>query len=651
MTLVAQHSLLLRLLGKPSLFANGRELLLPEKAYALLALLVTSPHLSMDRETLRDVLWDADAAKQRAGSLRQLLARIERSVPSEFPRLLDATNTDLTFNAGHWQVDVLILRDTLPPLERESWDLLDGDLLEGFRAPTIEADERLALERRRAVEWRDTHLTRLVEDAGSLASRDVLLLAGRLIDNDPSNEVACRALMRAHTSAGDAAAARQVYLRCRNELKTEFGAEPEPATQSLAYELGIITPPAPAAKASVFVPPELANADLVGEPRVLILPPETMLSDPLLQRIGRALLEEVTIGLSQQRGFKVIAAHTSVEILNRSVAEVNQPTPPELRFDYTVYVTIHGREDDIYATCRLTKTSTAEVLWAIDLPLAMQKVTHSFGLLARRIVLTLVDTIERRELSDMAEEVSPSAYRLYLEGKRLVSKTDLQHLRQARKWFKSALAKHDSFSSAHAGMARVLGMEWLVRGMRETELLEEAERSAWHARDADPNSGRAMRELGFVALYRRRFAESLDFFAEAQMLSPNDADILADHADALVHDGQSDRALELSLAALKLNPLPPDYYYWNLGGIYFVQENYAKAIEVLDRVKARPATARLLAAAHAKNGNAKAAAHYASIVLENFPDFRTDDVWRFVPDRNPDDTRQLIDGLRLAGLS
>jgi tetratricopeptide (TPR) repeat protein len=325
--------------------------------------------------------------------------------------------------------------------------------------------------------------------------------------------------------------------------------------------------------------------------------------------------------------------------------------PPELRFDYTVYVTIHGREDEIYATCRLTKTSTAEVLWAIDLPLAMQKLNHSFGQLARRIVMTLADTIERRELTDMMNDVSPSAYRLYLEGKRLVSKTDLQHLRQARKWFKSALSRHDRFSSAHAGMARVLGMEWLVRGMKGTELLEEADRSAWQARDSDPNSGRAMRELGFVALYRRRFADSLDYFAEAQMLNPNDADILADHADALLHDGQSDRALELSHAALKLNPLPPDYYYWNLGGIHFVQENYAKAIEVLDRVKDRPATSRLLAAAHAKNGDAATAAHYASVVLENFPDFRTDDVWRFVPDRNPDDTRQLIDGLRMAGLS
>ncbi|MDP9810794.1 DNA-binding SARP family transcriptional activator/Flp pilus assembly protein TadD [Rhizobium tibeticum] len=648
--MTGKQSYVLRLLGTPVLFAEGHEIALPEKAYALLAFLVTAPQYSMDREILRAILWQSDQSKQRAGSLRQLLARIDRSVPDGMPRLIKATKTHVAFNDKGWEADVLVLSNTAAPLPRPEWDLLRGDLVEGFKAPTIEAEERVGVERQRIAERREAHIIALLETPEKRTSGDILFLAGLLIEADPANEVACRALMKRHVEAGDLAAARQAYFRCRSELKTDYGAEPDAVTQALAHELGVIAP-AMLANSAIAVSGN-ASTDPVGQPRVLILPPDTILSDPVLQRVGRALLEEVTIGLSQQRGFKVIAAHTSLEIVNRSLTgAIPAPTPPELRFDYTVYVTIHGREEDIYSTCRLTKTSTAEVLWAIDLPLAMQKVNQSFGQLARRIVMTLADTIERRELLDMTHDVNPSAYRLYLEGKRLVSKTDLQHLRQARKWFKSALARHDKFSSAHAGMARVLGMEWLVRGMKDTQLLEDADRSAWLARDSDPNSGRAMRELGFVALYRRRFADSLDFFAEAQMLNPNDADILADYADALLHDGQSDRALELSLAALKLNPLPPDYYYWNLGGIHFVQENYAKAIEVLDRVKDRPATSRLLAAAHAKNGDLRTAARYASIVLENFPDFRTDDVWQFVPDRNPDDTRQLIDGLRMAGLS
>jgi DNA-binding SARP family transcriptional activator len=636
---------LLRLLGKPTLFGDAGEIVLPEKAYALLALLATATDLRMEREAIRGLLWHSDISKQRAGSLRQLLARIDHSIPDELPRLLKTSNTHIALVIEDWDVDILRLQEPQAPLSPTGRDLFDGDLLENFKAPTIEAEEWLTLERQRIAARRAEHLAKLLELSEGRTVEDTIFFAERLLDDDPASEVAFRALMQVNIDAGDIASARQAYLRCRNQLKKDFGSDPEAQTIALARRLGIIAPAEPAT--------EIASrhlADPLGQPRVLILPPETILSDPLLQRVGRALLEDVTIGLSQQRGFKVIAAHTSLEILSNSAA-AGQSVPADLRFDYTVYVTIQGRDDDIFATCRLTKAPTSEVLWAVDLPLAIHKVTQSFGQLARRLVSSLADTIERKELSNAMDDVNPSAYRLYLEGKRLVSKTDLQHLRQARKWFRSALGRCDRFSPAHAGMARVLGMEWLVRGMKDTQLLDEANRSAWSARDSDPNSGRAMRELGFVALYRRRFEDSLGFFAEAQELNPNDADILADYADALLHDGQSERALELSMAALKLNPLPPDYYYWNLGGIYFVQENYTKAIEVLDRVRDRPATSRLLAAAYAMAGDLKAAGRYASIVLENFPDFRIDDVWKLVPDRNPADTRQLINGLRLAGLS
>ena len=57
---VAKHSLLLRLLGKPALFANDGEIVLPEKAYPLLAFVAASSQFSMERETLRGMLWQSD---------------------------------------------------------------------------------------------------------------------------------------------------------------------------------------------------------------------------------------------------------------------------------------------------------------------------------------------------------------------------------------------------------------------------------------------------------------------------------------------------------------------------------------------------------------------------------------------------------------
>ncbi|WP_454857265.1 tetratricopeptide repeat protein [Rhizobium binxianense] len=638
------------LLGRPKLLAGSHELPLPEKAYFLLAMLAVAPGLELDRETVRRTLWQSELPEKRAGSLRQLLARIEQGIPSGLPPLLVATRTHIALAEDGWAVDLQILKETTGPLPPEYRDILDGELLEGAKSPTQGAEDWLTFERQRIDELRSAHLVRLVEAEEERTGEEQIALAKRLLELDVTNESACRALMLAHVQMNDMPAARQAYLKCKNQLRDDFDTVPEERTTSLARELGILPPLAPAVVETPR-PSQDALNNPMGQPRVVILPPDNIFTDPLMERVGRALLEDVTIGLSQQRGFKVIAAHTSLEMLSRAIDPSRSTTGPlDLRFDYSVYVTIQGRDDDVFATCRLTKLATSEVLWAIDLPLIIQKISESFALLTRRIVGSLTDTIERTELASPIGDVPPSAYRLYLEGKRLVAKTDLQHLRQARKWFKSSLSRCEDFSPAHAGLSRALGMEWLVRGMRDTELLDEANSAARLARESDPNSGRAYRELGFVALYRRRFEESLEYFEQAQELSPNDADILADYADAVSHYGDFDKALELSKAAFKLNPLPPDYYYWNLGGIHFMREDYEKAIDALEPVKTKQATARLLAASHAMAGDTKKAKAYAKIVLENFPDFRGEEIRHFVPDRDPAFTEPLIRGLQLAGL-
>ncbi|PDT18715.1 toxin [Rhizobium sp. J15] len=635
------------LLGRPRLMAAGRELPLPEKSYFLLAMLAAESNLELDRETIRRQLWQSELPEKRAGSLRQLLARIEQSIPADLPPLLAATRTHIGLADG-WEIDVRILKQK-GPLAPEDSSILNGELLEGAKSPTQGAEDWLTFERQRIDELRSTHLTRLVETAEDRSDEEQVALARRLLELDPASETAYRALMRLHVGMNDPAAARQAYLKCKSQLKDEFDTEPEESTTALARELGLIPPAQAAAPERPSAPGMFA--DMLGQPRIIILPPESIFTDPLMERVGRALLEDVTIGLSQQRGFKVIAAHTSLEILSRSVDPARaMPGPLDLSFDYAVYVTIQGRDEDVYATCRLTRTTTSEVIWALELPLVMQKISESFAHLTRRIVSSLADTIERHELAMPIGDAPASAYRLYLEGKRLIAKTDLQHLRQARKWFKSSLNRYEHFSAAHAGVSRALGMEWLIRGMQDTELLDEANGAARLAQQSDPNSGRAYRELGFVALYRRRFDESLEYFQQAQDLNPNDADILADYADALCHNGDFDKALELNQAAFRLNPLPPDYYYWNLGGIHFDREDYKKTIEALEPVNSKQATARLLAAAHAMAGDMKKAGHYARVVLENFPDFRSEDIRHFVPDRDPRYTEALIHGLQLAGL-
>lgn len=639
-------TLQIRLLGRPSLELDGMSVSLPEKAYFLFAVVAMAPRLTVDRETIRRLLWPSHDAEKRANSLRQLLARIAKAVGPGAPAILVTDEEALRLACDRFDVDLLALMEA-GPLGQEDWDLFQGELLEGVEAPTGGAEDWLSDARRKVGDWRSSHIESLLAIPAYQKSSSLPLLANRLIELDASHEGAARALMKYHVSRGDFAAARQAYGRCRDQLRADYDTPPTPETVGLAHELGILSRPT-----SERTPAEERPKDAMpAQPRVVILPPETIVQDALVQRLGRALLEDVTIGLSHQRVFKIIAAHTSFELVNRSAdPHQRQSVLNDLQFDYSVFVTIQGEGDQIFATCRLTRVGTGEVLWAINLPLDVQHMSASFGQLARRISASLTDVIERHEIAKSLDDVDPSAYRLYLEGKRYLSGTDLQHLRQARKWFKSAVKRCDSFSPAHAGISRSLGMEWLVRGMKDHELLDVANQSARASRDLDPGSGRAFRELGFISLYRRRFDESLDLFQEAQNLNPSDADVLVDYSDALSHAGDLDKALDLGLAAFKLNPLPPDYYYWILGSTYYVRQEYSKAIDTIDPVRTKHATARLLAASHAMAGDMAAAHGYAAIVRENFPDFRSEDIRYFVPDRDPAHAELLIHGLKLAGL-
>nr|WP_246617556.1 BTAD domain-containing putative transcriptional regulator [Rhizobium populisoli] len=624
---------------------DGQAIALPEKGYFLLAMLAMAPQAKLDRETVRRLLWPSDEAEKRANSLRQLLARISKALGTHAGALVRTENETLQLALPDLECDLVTLMGAAAAVSFEQ-PLFHGELLESAETPTGGAEDWLSDARRKITDRRVTLIDGLLADASIRHSPSLPRLAERLVELDTAHEGAARALMNHHARRGDLTAARQVFARCRDQLRADFSTAPTPATMQLARELGIVDM-RPATTADK--PQSPLERIIPAQPRVVILPPETIMQDPLVQRLGRVLLEDVTIGLSHQRVFKIIAAHTSFELANRGHGAASPLS--NLQFDYSVYVTIQGDGEDITATCRLTRVATGEVLWAIDLPLDVKRMRMSLGSLARRIAASLTDVIERHELTTSLDDVDPSAYRLYLEGKRHLAGTDLQQLRQARKWFKSAVKRCDTFSPAHAGVSRSLGMEWLVRGMKDHELLDIANQSARAARSLDPGSGRAYRELGFVSLYRRRFDESLDLFEEAQNLNPSDADVLIDYSDALSHAGDLDKALDLGLAAFKLNPLPPDYYYWILGSTHYVRQEYEKAIETLDPVKDQHATSRLLAASQAMAGNAVSARKYAAVVRENFPDFRSEDIRYFVPDRDPGHSELLIEGLQRAGLS
>jgi tetratricopeptide (TPR) repeat protein len=86
----------------------------------------------------------------------------------------------------------------------------------------------------------------------------------------------------------------------------------------------------------------------------------------------------------------------------------------------------------------------------------------------------------------------------------------------------------------------------------------------------------AHRALGYVRIYEGDLDEAEAALQTALRLKPDHADIIANMADLRVLQGQPDDAIAWLEKALRRNPYPPGWYYWNLGFAYYAAGRYAR---------------------------------------------------------------------------
>ena len=644
----------IRLLGSPAIISDDAVLTLPAKGFAIIALLSAEPGHALPRHRIRVQLWAEFDQEKANANLRQTLMRVRRLERQLGARILSDDLARIALNTDEFTVDLsdALTVDIGKLAAMGAWAQLEAlahgaaqGVLGGIEIPDGPFED-----------WRSEIQSRLRHKAVQALAALIRGAAGRegparqqayaqnLIEIDPTEELGYRVLMESYEAQGERSLALQAYQRCRKILREELGVEPDIATRRLAATLGL------AETARVRMPPapveqKPATAELQTEagrqfPAVVLLPPSLVVEDLVTARIATALVEDVIAGLSRCRSFTVIAAHTS---LNINKAPEDWASGRNVR--YAVNTSLKPMSSGLVAAFRLTSTATGAVLWAIELPFDLDNLSGLFSRLSHQLIFSLADAIERAELHLPMAAEDATAYRLYLEGRAAMNSSDLPNLRRARNWYRKSIDQFGGFAPAIAGLSRTLSMEWLVRGLTDDELLRQALTIADNAVDTDPFDGRGLRERGFSSLYLKRHDESLASFEAAIELSPGDADLFADYADALAHSGEPEIALKNCLKAMSLNPLAPDYYSWILGSIYYQTGAYEAAISARDPVKHHPGTARLLAANTAMAGREREAAYYAGVVREVYPEFRTKHMSRIIPDWHPEDTRHLIDGL------
>jgi tetratricopeptide (TPR) repeat protein len=238
-----------------------------------------------------------------------------------------------------------------------------------------------------------------------------------------------------------------------------------------------------------------------------------------------------------------------------------------------------------------------------------------------------------------------------LKGQQHIYRYTREDLKQARNFYDTAIQLDPHYARALSSIAQTINLEWLFSWSENSDdTLEYALSLARKAVSLDEGDARGHARVGFVSLYQKKHEASINAYQRALQLNPNDAEVMSDLADTYTHSGRSDEAVELIKKAMHLNPFYPDEYLWIMGGAYYTLKQYQDAINVAEQMNNPTEGSRILAASYAQLGQLDLARDYARKTLAAHPDFSLERWSKMLPDKYPEDTAHIIEGLRKAGL-
>jgi DNA-binding SARP family transcriptional activator/tetratricopeptide (TPR) repeat protein len=649
----------LKLLGPPRLVdAAGNVVAYPAKGLVLAAHLALSKEAyAMSRPEAAALLWEGADAMHAGLNLRQLASRIRTRQDRLGLALLRLDGSTIRLDTSAAAIDVARLQRLVALSDACHLDelcaLYGGDLLQGVELDGEDGRNRIETHRTRLRHLFIDEVCTQLDGPAAPNPETARAAAERVLDVDPYNERAMRALLLALGRASRPHLARQAYEAFLARLRSDLGVPPEMETARVAALVCGARARREESRVASDIrvgpdgPAALETPPVRPWPRVMIVALGASGSADSTV-LARSLVADVTIALCSVRTLAPIAPH-SAAAASRMDGETD--IAARFRLDFLVECSVTSLHDGTDLYVQLVHAVSREIVWAERFSLDVSAVERSQRLLAERIARAVATSIERAELARFARAREPGAYAHFLMGQEQLNVVDLPRVRRARKFFAAAAAASPAFAAAEAGLARTWHLEWLLLARREPRLLEQALEHAGRAVALDPGDARGHRERGVAELYLGRFDNSIAALDAAEAAGPSYADVLADYADALVHAGDLAAALKRIERAIELNPLCPDDYWWTAGGAYYLSGDYAQSLACLDRMAERRPACRLMAAGFAMSGDQASARRCARIVLEDHPGFRIDEWLAMVQIRDVTRRAHYEQGLRRAGFA
>jgi TolB-like protein/tetratricopeptide (TPR) repeat protein len=347
-----------------------------------------------------------------------------------------------------------------------------------------------------------------------------------------------------------------------HDLRQVLGADVLRTVARRGYVLE--APPAP--------PPEARD----GPPVVLVLPFRTAPEAGSDAALADGLVEEIIQGLGRYGLVQVIARHSAFQCR----PEVCHAREAALRLgaDWFVEGTARRVDGGLRLSPALCDTATGRQIWTEGFVLGPQGPTDLLAAIPHRIVTRLTLDAEKRLARRPATPGADlGAWQHLVAGVAALRRYGAGVNEAARDHFRAALARDPGLALAHA----YLGLAVLTIGrfaQSPPAALAEGLAHALRGVDLAPDEARCHIILALARLWRREFAAAELAARRAVDLNPSDADLMAMLGYVVTLRGRPEEGLDWIEAAIRLNPLHPDWYHGDMALALHLAGRHAEAI-------------------------------------------------------------------------
>lgn len=343
--------------------------------------------------------------------------------------------------------------------------------------------------------------------------------------------------------------------------------------------------------------PEDVPLDRSGK-SIAVLPFESRSTDPSNLLFADGIHDDLLVRLSSIGALRVIS-RTSVMEYRDSDKNVRQ-IGRELGVGTVLEGAVQRIGDSVRITAQLIDAATDESIWAASYDRQLSA-ENLFAI--QTDISTAISDALKAELTEQ-EQVrianvpteNMEAYRLYTLGRANVNERRLDSLEEARRQFERATELDPQFAEAWVGLAdSVLLLFNNHLALTQEQAMPIAGAALDRAMALDPNLADAYATLGLMKQkiweQSRRgpaLADAERAFRRAIELNPNDVRAVTWLASTKATVGQTEEAIELYQAALRLDPLARTPFI-NLPALYAAQGQNDRALELfLEAVDVHP---------------------------------------------------------------